>query len=342
MKYALITGITGQDGSYLSELLLEKGYKVYGIIRRHSQINTQRIDHIYNKLNLIYGDMTDQTSIMNTFNIIEKNNDIDILEIYNLAAQSHVKISFDLPEYTAQVDAVGTLRLLETILKSNIKDKVRLYQASTSELYGKVLSTPQDETTPFNPQSPYAIAKIYSYWMIKNYKNSYNIFACNGILFNHTSPRRGETFVCRKITKAVAAIVAGKQDCMYLGNLNSKRDLGHARDYVNGMWLMLQNNKPVDYVLSTGETYSIRELVQFSFNVYGKTVEWRGDGLEEEGLIGNHVVVRVNSKYFRPAEVDLLLGDSTKARNELGWKTNYTIKELLTEIVLSDAKQYQK
>jgi len=338
MKYALITGITGQDGSYLSELLLEKGYKVYGIIRRHSQINTQRIDHIYNKLNLIYGDMTDQTSIMNTFNIIEKNNDIDILEIYNLAAQSHVKISFDLPEYTAQVDAVGTLRLLETILKSNIKDKVRLYQASTSELYGKVLSTPQDETTPFNPQSPYAIAKIYSYWMIKNYKNSYNIFACNGILFNHTSPRRGETFVCRKITIAVSKIMSNKQDVLILGNLNAKRDLGHARDYVYGMWLMLQNKEPVDYVLSTGETYSVREIVQMAFNYFNKHITWQGEGVSEVGLLDGKIVVRVSPRYFRPSEVELLLGCSNKKEKELGWKRNYTTQQIINEMIEYDLK----
>jgi GDPmannose 4,6-dehydratase len=338
MKYALITGITGQDGSYLSELLLEKGYKVYGIIRRHSQINTQRIDHIYNKLNLIYGDMTDQTSIMNTFNIIEKNNDIDILEIYNLAAQSHVKISFELPEYTAQVDAVGTLRLLETILKSSIKDKIRLYQASTSELYGKVLATPQDETTPFNPQSPYAIAKIYSYWMIKNYKDSYNMFACNGILFNHTSPRRGETFVCRKITIAVSKIMSNKQDVLILGNLNAKRDLGHAKDYVYGMWLMLQNKEPVDYVLSTGETYSIREIVQMAFNYFNKQITWQGQGVSEVGLLDGKIVVSVSPKYFRPSEVELLLGCSKKAQKELGWKRNYTTQEIINEMIEYDLK----
>lgn len=338
MKYALITGITGQDGSYLSELLLEKGYKVYGIIRRHSQINTQRIDHIYSKLNLIYGDMTDQTSIMNTFNIIEKNNDIDVLEIYNLAAQSHVKISFDLPEYTAQVDAVGTLRLLETILKSNIKDKVRLYQASTSELYGQVLSIPQDESTPFNPQSPYAIAKIYSYWIIKNYKNSYNMFACNGILFNHTSPRRGETFVCRKITIAVAKIMTNKQDVLILGNLNAKRDLGHAKDYVQGMWLMLQNNHPVDYVLSTGETYSIREIIQMAFNYFNKQITWEGEGVNEVGLLEGKIVISVSPKYFRPSEVELLLGCSKKAERELDWKRSYTTQEIINEMIEYDLK----
>ena len=338
MKYALITGITGQDGSYLSELLLEKGYTVYGIIRRHSQINTQRIDHIFNRLNLIYGDMTDQTSIMNAFNIIEKNNDIDVLEIYNLAAQSHVKISFDLPEYTAQVDAVGTLRLLETILKSNIKDKVRLYQASTSELYGKVLSIPQDESTPFNPQSPYAIAKIYSYWIIKNYKNNYNMFACNGILFNHTSPRRGENFVCRKITIAVAKIMTGRQDVLILGNLNAKRDLGHAKDYVRGMWLMLQNKESVDYVLSTGETYSIREILQMAFNYFNKQITWQGEGVNEVGLIDGKIVVIVSPKYFRPSEVELLLGCSKKAETELGWNRTYTTQEIINEMIEYDLK----
>jgi GDPmannose 4,6-dehydratase len=338
MKKAFITGINGQDGSYLSEYLLSLGYEVYGIVRRNSVPEHQqsRIESIKDRMYVYYGDVLDQTNLQKLLDKIQPD------EIYNLAAQSHVKVSFEVPEYTGQVDALGTLRLLETILKSGLKDKIRFYQASTSELYGKVLETPQTELTPFNPQSPYAIAKLYGYWMVKNYRESYNLFACNGILFNHTSPRRGETFVCRKITKAVAAIVAGKEDCMYLGNLNSKRDLGHARDYVYGMWLMLQNTNPVDYVLSTGETYSIRELVQFAFSVYGKTVEWRGEGLEEEGVIGDHVVVRVKSKYFRPAEVDLLLGDSTKARNELGWNTNYTIKQLLSEMVVSDAKQYQK
>ena len=338
MKYALITGITGQDGSYLAEMLLEKGYKVYGIIRRHSQINTQRIDHIYSKSNLIYGDMTDQSSIMNAFNIIEKNNNIDLLEIYNLAAQSHVKISFDLPEYTAQVDAIGTLRLLETIIKSNIKDKVRLYQASTSELFGKVLSIPQDETTPFNPQSPYAIAKIYSYWIIHNYKKSYNIFACNGILFNHTSPRRGETFVCRKITIAVAKIMNNKQDVLILGNLNAKRDLGHAKDYVYGMWLILQNKEPADYVLSTGETHSVREIVQMAFNYFNKKITWEGEGVNEVGLLDGKTVIKVSPTYFRPCEVDFLLGCSNKAETELGWKRTYTTQEIINEMIEYDLK----
>lgn len=342
-RIALITGITGQDGSYLSELLIEKKYIIYGIIRRHSSIHTERIDHIYSKINLIYGDMTDQTSLQNVFNTIitEQGRDFERLEVYNLAAQSHVKVSFEVPEYTGQVDALGTLRLLETILKTGLKDKIRFYQASTSELFGKVLETPQSETTPFNPQSPYAIAKLYSYWIVKNYRESYGLYACNGILFNHTSPRRGETFVCRKITLAVASIISGKQDYMSLGNLNSQRDLGHAKDYVYGMWLMLQKTEPIDYVLSTGKTYSIRELIQMTFDVFGKKVEWQGSGLDEVGVIDGKIVVRVNPKYFRPAEVDLLLGDSTKARNELGWITKYSTEETLCEMVQSDLKQYK-
>jgi len=339
---SLITGITGQDGSYLAELLLEKGYTVYGLIRRHSSIHTERIDHILKKLRLIYGDMTDQTSIQNVFNTIflEQGRDFDRLEVYNLAAQSHVKVSFEVPEYTGQVDALGTLRILETILKSGLKDKIRFYQASTSELFGKVLETPQKETTPFNPQSPYAVAKLYGYYIVKNYRESYSLYACNGILFNHTSPRRGETFVCRKITLAVSAIMSGKQECLYLGNLNSMRDLGHAKDYVNGMWLMLQGDKPVDYILSMGDTYSIRSLVQMAFDFYNKKIIWEGDGLDEVGKMDGKIVVAVNPKYFRLAEVDLLLGDSTKARLELDWEPNYTTKEIITEMVKNDAKRF--
>jgi GDPmannose 4,6-dehydratase len=339
MKIALITGITGQDGSYLSELLLEKEYIVYGIIRRHSSINTKRIDHIYGKLKLIYGDMTDQTSLTNVFNqIIRDNPLLDSLEVYNLAAQSHVKVSFEVPEYTGQVDALGTLRLLETIMKSGIKDKIRFYQASTSELYGDVLETPQTEKTPFNPQSPYAIAKLYSYWIVKNYRESYGLFACNGILFNHTSPRRGETFVCRKITIAAAAIKKNKQECLYLGNINSKRDLGHARDYVYGMWLMLQNDKPIDYVLSMNKTYSIREIVEISFRYAGFNILWRGEGLNEEGYDMNtgKVLIKINPKYFRPSDVELLLGDSSKVRQELRWETKYTTEDILQEMVEND------
>lgn len=341
-KIALITGITGQDGSYLAELLLEKEYVIYGIIRRHSSIHTERIDHIHHQIRLIYGDMTDQTSIQNVFNTIfqEQGRDFDRLEVYNLAAQSHVKVSFEVPEYTGQVDALGTLRILETILKSGLKEKIRFYQASTSELYGKVLETPQKESTPFNPQSPYAVAKLYGYYIVKNYRESYGLFACNGILFNHTSPRRGETFVCRKITLGVSAIMSGRQSILSLGNLNSKRDLGHAKDYVYGMWLMLQQDNPVDYVLSMGETYNIRDIVQMAFNVYNKKVCWEGEGLDEVGKIDGDIVVMVNPKYFRPAEVDLLLGDSTKAQQELGWKPHYTTQEIISEMVLSDEKRF--
>ena len=339
---ALITGITGQDGSYLAELLIEKNYIVYGIIRRHSSIHTERIDHLFSKVKLIYGDMTDQTSLQNVLNTIitEKGRDFERLEVYNLAAQSHVKVSFEVPEYTGQVDALGTLRLLETIIKTGLKDKIRFYQASTSELFGKVLETPQCEMTPFNPQSPYAIAKLYGYWIVKNYRESYGMYACNGILFNHTSSRRGETFVCRKITLAVAAIIAGKQEHMSLGNLNSKRDLGHAKDYVYGMWLMLQAEKPIDYVLSTGSTFSIREIIQMSFDVFEKKIEWSGEGLDEIGSIDGKVVVRVHPKYFRPAEVELLLGNSEKVYNELGWFPKYSTAETLREMVLNDYKKY--
>lgn len=344
-KIALITGISGQDGSYLSELLLEKGYKVYGIIRRHSSINTKRIDHIFEKLILYYGDLTDQTSIQNIFDKIMEDNDlnkIDVFEIYNLAAQSHVKVSFEVPEYTAQVDALGTLRLLETVLKSKIKDKIRFYQASTSELYGKVLETPQNEKTPFNPQSPYAIAKLYSYWIIKNYKEAYNLYACNGILFNHTSPRRGETFVCRKIAIGAADIYKGKIKFITLGNLDSKRDLGHAKDYVKGMWLMLQNKNPEDYVLSMNTTYTIRQIAEICFRFVGIDIIWEGKGLDEVGIdkLSGNVVIKVSEKYFRPCEVDLLLGDSSKARNELGWKPEYTTENTLKEMVLEETKYY--
>lgn len=341
-RIALITGITGQDGSYLAEFLLSKSYKVYGLIRRHSSIHTERIDPIYDRLRLIYGDLTDQTSIQNTFNTIfvEQGTDFEVLEVYNLAAQSHVKVSFEIPEYTGQVDAMGTLRMLETILKTGLSHKIRFYQASTSELYGKVLETPQNENTPFNPQSPYAVAKLYGYWILKNYRDSYGLFACNGILFNHTSPRRGETFVCRKITLGVAAIMAGTQNVLELGNLNAMRDIGHAQDYIKGMWLMLQQEKPRDYVLSMGEMYSVRELVEMTFDVFNKKVEWEGEGVDEIGKVDGHVVIRVNKKYFRPAEVDLLLGDSTKARTELGWQTTYNTSSILREMVLYDYGKY--
>jgi len=338
-KIGFITGISGQDGSYLAELLLEKNYKVYGMIRRHSNINTQRIDHIYSKITLFYGDMTDQTSIQNIFQkIFDQNPHFDVMEVYNLAAQSHVKVSFDIPDYTTQVDALGTLRLLESILQSGFSEKIRFYQASTSELYGDVLEIPQNEKTPFNPQSPYAIAKLYSYWIVKNYRNAYNIFACNGILFNHTSPRRGETFVCRKITQGIANIVNGKQKCIVLGNIDSERDLGHAKDYVYGMWLMLQQDQPKDYVLSMNESFSIRSLIEMSFEIVGIPIYWTGDGINERACHAqtHEILIRIDSKYFRPTEVQCLLGDSSLARQELNWRPHYNIVDTLTEMIDHD------
>ena len=339
MKIALITGITGQDGSYLAEFLLEKGYKVYGIVRRHSSNNFNRLDSILDKLHLCYGDVTDTNSVSLTFSrIFSENAGFEMLEVYNLAAQSHVKVSFDVPEYTGQVDALGTLRLLEIIRNSIHKDKIRFYQASTSELYGKVMETPQTEKTPFNPQSPYAIAKLYSYWMVKHYRDAYNMFAVNGILFNHTSPRRGENFVCRKITMGVAAIAAGKQKYITLGNLNSFRDLGHAKDYIVGMWLMLQSDLKKDYVLSMARGFTIRQLVEMSFGVANVKIVWEGCGVEEVGrnALTGDVVIRVDAKYFRPAEVDFLLGDSTAARTDIGWTPTYTTESIISEMVTSD------
>ena len=338
-KVALITGITGQDGSYLSELLLSKGYVVYGIIRRQSSANTGRIAHILPRLKLIYGDITDSLSIVNAFNqVTAENPSLSVLEVYNLAAQSHVKVSFDVPEYTGEVDALGTLRVLEVIRSSPMKDRIRFYQASTSELYGDVLETPQRETTPFNPQSPYAVAKLYSYWIVQNYRKSYGLFAVNGILFNHTSPRRGENFVCRKITMAVAAIKKAQQDCLYLGNLNASRDLGHARDYVEGMWRMLQQPEPNDFVLSTKETYTVRQLVEMSFAVIGIQIQWRGEGLDEVGVDADtdRVLVRIDPAFFRPADVELLLGDSSLAREKLGWEATISTAEILKEMVEAD------
>jgi GDPmannose 4,6-dehydratase len=342
MYVALITGITGQDGSYLSELLLEKGYKVYGIIRRQSSSNTQRIDHILSKLHILYGDLTDSFSISNAFiHIANENPSADRLEVYNLAAQSHVQISFDVPEYTGQVDAMGTLRMLEAIRASSIKNKIRFYQASTSELYGKVLEIPQKETTPFNPQSPYAIAKLYSYWIVKNYRDAFNMYASNGILFNHTSPRRGENFVCRKITLGVAAISQGMQDCLDLGNLNASRDLGHARDYVEGMWRMLQIDEPSDFVLATKDTYTVRQLVEMAFECIGTHINWIGEGLDEVGVNSNtgKVLVRVDPTFFRPAEVDLLIGDATRAKEILGWEPKLSTKEIIKEMVEYDCRK---
>ena len=340
-KVALITGITGQDGSYLAELLLEKGYEVHGIIRRASTFNTKRIDHLYQdpheknvRLFLHYGDITDTSNINR---LIEK---IKPTEIYNLAAQSHVGVSFDSPEYTAEATGVSTLRILDAIRETGIKTK--FYQASTSELFGGLPETaPQNEKTPFYPKSPYGVAKLYSYWITVNYRESYNIFACNGILFNHESPRRGETFVTRKITRAVAAIHLGKQEKLYLGNLDAKRDWGHAKDYVEGMWLMLQQNKPQDYVLAMNETHTVREFVELAFAELGYNIMWEGSGVSEKGIDKNtgKILIEVDPRYFRPAEVELLWGDSTKARKELNWKPKYSFIELVKEMVESDLEE---
>jgi GDPmannose 4,6-dehydratase len=341
-KVALITGITGQDGSYLAELLIEKGYDVWGIIRRSSNINTNRIEHIFNKLILRYGDLTDSS---NLFNILTEINTkygslLDRLEVYNLGAMSHVKVSFEMPEYTSDVDGVGTLRLLEAIRNCGIpKDKVRFYQASTSEMYGKVVEVPQKETTPFYPRSPYGVAKLYAYWITKNYRESYGLFACSGILFNHESPRRGHNFVTRKITIALGNIVKGKQDKLVLGNIHSLRDWGHAKDYVEGMWRMLQQDKADDYVLSTNEYHTVKEFVEKSFALKGFNIKWRGSGIDEVGYdeATNRDLIFVSEKYFRPAEVDELLGDSTRARAELGWKPKHTFDELVKEMVDFDS-----
>ena len=340
-KVALITGITGQDGSYLAELLLEKGYEVHGIIRRASTFNTKRIDHLYQdpheedvKLFLHYGDITDSSNLNR---LIEK---IQPTEIYNLAAQSHVGVSFDSPEYTAEATGVSTLRILDAIRESGVKTK--FYQASTSELFGGLPDTaPQSEKTPFYPKSPYGVAKLYSYWITLNYRESYDIFACNGILFNHESPRRGETFVTRKITRAAAAIHLGMQDKLYLGNLDAKRDWGHAKDYVEGMWRILQQDKPQDYVLSMNETHTVREFVELAFAELGYELEWQGTGVDEKGIDKNtgRVLVEVDPRYFRPAEVELLWGDSTKARTELGWEPKYSFMDLVKEMVQSDLEE---
>ena len=340
-KVALITGITGQDGSYLAELLLEKGYEVHGIIRRASTFNTKRIDHLYQdphegdvRLFLHYGDITDSSNLNR---LIEK---IRPDEIYNLAAQSHVGVSFDSPEYTAEATGVSTLRILDAIRESGVKTK--FYQASTSELFGGLPDTaPQSEKTPFYPKSPYGVAKLYSYWITVNYRESYDIFACNGILFNHESPRRGETFVTRKITRAAAAIHLGMQDKLYLGNLDAKRDWGHAKDYVEGMWRILQQDKPQDYVLAMNETHTVREFVELAFAELGYELEWQGTGVDEKGIDKNtgRVLVEVDPRYFRPAEVELLWGDSTKARTELGWEPKYSFMDLVKEMVQSDLEE---
>jgi GDPmannose 4,6-dehydratase len=330
MKKALITGITGQDGSYLAELLLEKGYEVHGIIRRSSSINTKRIDHLYNNSNLKlhHGDLTDFSSLIKTIQ------DIQPQEIYNLGAQSHVKVSFEIPEYTGQVDALGPLRILEAVRILGLESQVRIYQASTSELFGLVQETPQRETTPFYPRSPYGVAKIYGYWITKNYRESYGMYACTGILFNHESPRRGETFVTRKITMGLKAIAEGKQECLYLGNLNARRDWGHAKDFVEAMWLMLQQPEPDDFVIATGEQYSVKDFINEAAPFFGMSIEWHGEGVDEAGVdtLTGRTVIKVSSKYFRPAEVESLLGDASKAKNILGWTPKHTFKELVKDM----------
>jgi GDPmannose 4,6-dehydratase len=343
VKVALITGITGQDGSYLAEFLLEKNYHVWGMIRRSSNINTTRIEHIFEKLFLRYGDLTDGTNISNILSEIKNKYEetLDVLEVYNLAAMSHVKVSFDMPEYTGDVDGIGVVRLLEGLKHSSISnDKIKFYQASTSELYGKVVEVPQTEKTPFYPRSPYGVAKLYGFWIVKNYRESYGMFACSGILFNHESPRRGHNFVTRKITIALGKILKGEQSCLTLGNINSLRDWGHAKDYVQGMWLMLQQEKPDDFVLATNEYHSVREFIEKSFSYKGFNIKWKGEGVNEVGydVETNKVLINISEKYFRPAEVDELLGDPTKAKNELGWKPSYTFDMLVKEMVDYDVK----
>ncbi len=338
-KVALITGVTGQDGAYLAELLLEKGYRVHGVKRRSSSFNTARVDHLYvdphvndPRFLMHYGDMTDATNLIRLIQETQPD------EIYNLAAQSHVQVSFETPEYTANSDALGTLRLLEAIRILGMEKTTRFYQASTSELFGKVQETPQRETTPFYPRSPYAAAKLYAYWITVNYREAYGMHASNGILFNHESPIRGETFVTRKITQAVVAIVAGQQDRLYLGNLDAKRDWGHARDYVEGMWRIVQHPEPEDFVLATGETHSVREFVELAFGCVGRTIAWRGEGIDEEGIdeaTGN-VLVKIDPRYFRPTEVEFLLGDPAKAFEKLGWRHTTGFADLVREMVEGD------
>lgn len=344
-KVALITGVTGQDGAYLAEFLLEKGYEVHGVKRRSSSFNTARVDHLYHdpheknvRFFLHHGDMTDST------NIIRLVQETRPSEIYNLAAQSHVQVSFETPEYTANADAVGALRMLEAIRILGMESETRFYQASTSELYGEAKETPQTENTPFQPRSPYAAAKLYAYWITVNYREAYNMFASNGILFNHEGPTRGETFVTRKITRAVAAIELGLQDRVYLGNLDAKRDWGHAKDYVEGQWKILQHDKPDDFVLATGETHSVREFVELAFKNVGKTIEWQGKGVDEKGTdaaTGN-VLVEIDKRYFRPTEVEFLLGDASKAKKMLGWEARIKFAQLVKEMVESDLRIVKK
>jgi len=340
-KVALISGITGQDGSYLTELLLSKGYEVHGIIRRSSSFNTSRLHHLYedqherpNKFKLHYGDLSDSTNLVYIIAQVQPT------EVYNLGAQSHVKVSFEMAEYTGDVDGLGTLRLLDAIRTCGLERHVRFYQASTSELYGKVVETPQSETTPFYPRSPYGVAKLYAFWITKNYREAYGMYACNGILFNHESPRRGRTFVTRKISRAAADISLGKQSCLYLGNIDALRDWGHAADYVEGMWRMLQQDTPDDFVLATGEMHPVREFVEKAFGILGMNIQWRGSGTEEEGVDTKtgKVVVKVDSRYFRPAEVELLLGNPAKAEKLLGWRRKVNFDSLVKEMVEADLK----
>src|SRR5690242_8054881 len=353
MKTALITGVTGQDGAYLSELLLDKGYQVHGIKRRSSLFNTDRIDHIYEdphrpapKFKLHYGDLTDSTNIIRVIQEVQPD------EIYNLGAQSHVQVSFETPEYTADTDAVGTLRVLEAVRLLNLTQKTKIYQASTSELYGLVQQIPQTEKTPFYPRSPYGVAKLYAYWITINYREAYNMFACNGILFNHESPLRGETFVTRKITRAVAAIAQGLQDCLFLGNLNAQRDWGHAKDYVDAMWRILQQDNPEDFVIATGVTTTVRDFTKMAFKEAGIEIDFQGIGAEEKGIVKScsnpkyqipegKEVVAIDPNYFRPTEVDLLIGDASKAREKLGWTPKYTLQQMIKEMVVSDLETYK-
>jgi GDPmannose 4,6-dehydratase len=354
MKKALLTGITGQDGAYLTELLLSKGYEVHGIKRRSSLFNTDRIDHLYQdphepnpKLVLHYGDLSDSTNLIRIIQQVQPD------EIYNLGAMSHVKVSFDTPEYTANADGIGTLRLLEAIRILGLEKKTKIYQASTSELYGLVQAVPQSETTPFYPRSPYAVAKMYAYWITVNYREAYGIYACNGILFNHESPLRGETFVTRKITRAVSKIAMGLQDKLYLGNLDAQRDWGHAKDYVEAMYLILQQDEPTDYVIATGVTTHVRDFVKMAFAEVGITVEFKGEGVDEKGYVvscsnpdfqveAGTEVVAVDPKYFRPTEVELLIGDPTKSKTKLGWEPKYDLKGLVSEMVAADVELFQR
>jgi GDPmannose 4,6-dehydratase len=353
MKTALITGITGQDGAYLAELLLEKGYIVHGIKRRASLFNTDRIDHLYQDPHekhrnfiLHYGDLTDSTNLIRIIQEVQPD------EIYNLGAMSHVKVSFDTPEYTANADGIGTLRILEAVRLLGLTKKTRIYQASTSELYGLVQEIPQKETTPFYPRSPYAVAKLYGYWITVNYREAYDMFACNGILFNHESPLRGETFVTRKITRAVAQLALGLANKLYMGNIDAKRDWGHAKDYVEAMWLILQQDMPEDYVIATGLTTSVRDFIKMSFEQVGVELEFKGEGVDEKGYVksctgeyafaGGQEVVCIDPKYFRPTEVELLIGDATKAQEKLGWKPKYTLQQMVNEMVQADLESFKR